>query len=104
MLCYDGAMPKPVSLVQDRPEISSKITRYLEAPSRVPLVLYGECGSGKTAVMASTGYHHARAGARKRTVVVARFLGTTPASSTIRHTLRSICQQVRADMPSSEEL
>lgn len=73
--------------------------------SRLPLIVYGQSGCGKTSVMAKvvesvsswamsaaqkTGTHV------KRVVTIIRFLGTTPSTSNIRDLLESLCRQLVA--------
>ncbi|EDV28765.1 uncharacterized protein TRIADDRAFT_20045, partial [Trichoplax adhaerens] len=59
---------------------------------QLPLIIHGVSGSGKTSVMAKctqwTGqsYPHCK--------IIARFLGTTPNSSSISKTIFSVCQQI----------
>lgn len=82
------------SCLKDRKGILSKVRSYLEGSSNKPLVIYGPSGSGKTSVMAATAYFLRERNPVKRMAIVVRFLGLTPGSSSIRHTLRSICEQV----------
>jgi hypothetical protein len=68
----------------------SEISRYLNGPSRQPLVVTGPSGSGKTALIA-------RAAALADTAhpVVMRFVGISPQSSELLPLLRSICAELR---------
>ena len=56
------------------------------------LVLHGISGSGKSALMGCAALAAARA--NPQAMVLLRFLGTTPASSSVRHVLTSICEQI----------
>ena len=81
--------------LKDRKDITLTIESYLKGSSDKPLVIHGVSGSGKTSVMAAAAYYLRERNAVKRMSVIVRFLGTTPHSSSIRHTLQSICEQVQ---------
>lgn len=78
------------------------IGTYLHGSARHPLVLYGESGTGKTALVAQAerlcrqgtieGRKAVATGVRP--VVVSRFVGATPASSDVRALLDGICREV----------
>ncbi|XP_041349254.1 NACHT domain- and WD repeat-containing protein 1-like [Gigantopelta aegis] len=78
---------------QGRLDSLEKISHYLVDEGRNPFVVYGESGCGKTSIMAM---------AAKRcwdefggnVVVIIRFIGTTPDSSTIGALLTSITLQI----------
>ena len=68
------------------------IANYLAGSDRHPLAVWGESGSGKSALMAK-----ANADCRLRVVnceIVSRFIGATPASSDGRSLLESLCREI----------
>jgi len=79
---------------------SSSIDMALHAadatPERRPLVLYGVSGCGKTSVIAKAAHANASRLRKPKVdpVMIVRFLGTTPDSSTIHKVLRSVCLQL----------
>ena len=83
------------TLDQDHPGISSYIHSYIDGSSNRPLIVHGPSGSGKTSIMAAAAYRLRQKNPLRKMTIVLRFLGTTPHSSDIRHTLRSICEQVQ---------
>ncbi|ELU09567.1 hypothetical protein CAPTEDRAFT_227456 [Capitella teleta] len=75
-------------------ELSSiKNTILSDDGKRKPVVIVAPSGCGKTAFMAKLA-ESCRAWLGKETVVMIRFLGTSPASSSIRKVLTSICVQI----------
>src|ERR1041384_8298540 len=75
-----------------RGSILDDISNYLAGSDRHPLALWGESGSGKSALMAK-----AIANCMSRFVnseIVYRFIGATPSSSDARSLLESACRQV----------
>lgn len=76
-----------------RNELLSTIHEYLASEKQTPLVIYGLSGSGKTTIMAKSMFlSHDWMG--QDCVSVVRFLGTSPASTTIREVLVSMCSQI----------
>ena len=71
-----------------------KIQSYVNSPSDKPLVVHGLSGSGKTSIMVAAASQLKEKNPVKKMAIVLRFLGSTPHSSHIRHTLSSICEQV----------
>ena len=71
----------------------ASIRDYLQSQLKRPLVVHGVSGTGKTSVMAAVAnqVHHWLG---PNTVCMLRFLGTTPASSTVRGLLISISLQL----------
>lgn len=69
-----------------------EINSYLQRPSPYPLVLSGESGSGKTALMG----HMAEAARRDfpSASIITRFIGATAGSSGIRTLLEGLCHQI----------
>jgi NACHT domain- and WD repeat-containing protein len=80
----------------------SRISSYLGSGSPRPLVLYGGGGSGKSALMAAALHDLTQDPARP--VIVARFIGATPASSDGRALLEGICRELarHAGQPESD--
>lgn len=75
-----------------RADILNTISAYLGSRDSRPLVIYGESGSGKSALMARA---VERASMELRdTAVIARFIGATPDSSDGRSLLESLCRQI----------
>jgi WD40 repeat protein len=75
-----------------RGDILTTIQNYLLGKDRQPLAVWGESGSGKSALLAEAAClvqkQHPKA------VVVQRFIGATPASSDIRLLLQSLCREI----------
>jgi Tfp pilus assembly protein PilF len=75
-----------------RNEILKEINNYLQTNDSSLLTIYGDSGSGKSALMAKaveearTNYPDA--------MIITRFVGATPASSDVRSLLESLCQQI----------
>ena len=72
--------------------VRNTIQDYVKSNARHPLVIYGESGSGKSAVMAQ-----AISDCRMRIadfVVISRFIGATPTSSDGRSLLEGLCQEI----------
>ncbi len=75
-----------------RAAILQTISSYVSGSNRQPLCIWGESGSGKSALMAKAA---AECGARNaESFIVSRFIGATPASSDGRSLLESICRQI----------
>lgn len=75
-----------------RTEILKDISDYLDGGNNSPLAIYGESGSGKSALMAK-----AVQDAQNKypdNVIITRFIGATPASSDVRSLLESLCKQI----------
>ncbi|CAG5115605.1 unnamed protein product [Candidula unifasciata] len=79
---------------QGRDKILEKIHKYITGNNQLPLVLFGEGGCGKTSVMAKAASQVVSSWYATPVVMVLRFLGTTPGSSTIIPLLTSYCQQL----------
>ena len=75
-----------------RGEILDAITEYVREGIHHPLVLHGVSGCGKSAVMAQAS-ERARA-AFPSAVVVRRFIGVSPESSSGLTLLRSVCEEI----------
>uniref|UniRef100_A0A1I8JC45 NACHT domain-containing protein n=1 Tax=Macrostomum lignano TaxID=282301 RepID=A0A1I8JC45_9PLAT len=94
-----------VSQFQGREDTIGTVRDYIVGPSRRPLVIHGCSGCGKTSVLARAG-NLARQWLpeteRDSALVLVRFLGTSPATSSIRQTLKSLCEQMVVFMGQSE--
>lgn len=77
----------------------TRILEYLSNASRLPFVVQGASGCGKTALLARAALE-----APSATQPIVRFIGITPRSSDIRSLLRSLCQELRERNPQSEPL
>jgi len=75
-----------------RASILKTILDYVAHEDRHPLAVWGESGSGKSALMAKA-IEESRSGIAN-CEIVSRFIGATPASSDARSLLESICRQV----------
>lgn len=76
----------------------NRIERYLADPeARRPLVVHGQSGTGKTALMAKAYLSTANSDG-----TCVRFIGATPGSADLRSLLRSLCQELGVDSPPSE--
>ena len=88
-----------------REEYLKAVLDYVSGPSRLPMIIYGGSGCGKTSVMAKVvesvaSWAESAAQRRgqqvKRVVTIVRFLGTTPMTSNVRNLLESVCRQLIA--------
>lgn len=71
-----------------------RILAYVGDDSRLPLVVHGDSGCGKTALLARA---FQEIDARKKPIL--RFIGVTPRSSEIRSLLRDLCEDLRQRNP-----
>lgn len=72
-----------------------RIIGYLKSKSSLPLVIHGIGGSGKTCLLAKVAsFSTTLFDMDTRPIVILRFLGTTPESSSVGPLLTSICQQI----------
>ncbi|XP_074658721.1 NACHT and WD repeat domain-containing protein 2-like [Tubulanus polymorphus] len=83
-------------IFQGREEVVAKIRDYVTGDSELPLVLHGESGCGKTSLLAKAASEVAKWKFSKtcQPILVLRFLGTSPNSSTIMPLLQSLCTQI----------
>jgi WD40 repeat protein len=75
-----------------RASILKTILDYVAREDRHPLAVWGESGSGKSALMAKA--ISACGSCVADAAIVSRFIGATPASSDARSLLESICRQI----------
>jgi tetratricopeptide (TPR) repeat protein len=75
-----------------RTGILQSIENYLKGEDTYPLVIFGDPGSGKTALVARAAQNagEIRPGAE----VISRFIGATPSSADGRSLLESLCRQI----------
>jgi hypothetical protein len=72
-----------------RDAVLKTIADYISGPERRPLVLYGESGSGKSALMATASQQYRGPGR-----VFRRFIGASPESASGHALLTSLCKQI----------
>lgn len=84
-----------VSTFQGRANELQKIQNYIQSDSAQPFVLHGKGGSGKTSLLAKAA-SMVTTWCPKGTkpILILRFLGTTPDSSSVIPMLTSVCQQI----------
>jgi len=83
-----------------RASIRETIRDYLARDDRHPLALWGDSGSGKSALMAQAIADCESRFANRE--IVSRFIGATPASSDGRSLLESLCRQITRTYGSDE--
>ncbi|XP_064648000.1 NACHT and WD repeat domain-containing protein 2-like [Lineus longissimus] len=88
------ACEKFVSMFQGREDVVEKVHQYICGKSQQPLVLFGESGCGKTSLLAKSASMVCTWLGKCKPIMVLRFLGTSPDSSTLMPLLTSICQQI----------
>ena len=72
-----------------RRDALNAISDYLSGPERRPLVLHGESGIGKSAVMAVASQHY-----KAQVRLIRRFIGASPESASGHTLLTSLCKQI----------
>ena len=78
-----------------REEELEKLKEYITGPSRKPFVLYGNGGSGKSALLSKTAACSMKEWLYPGVpLLLARYCGTTPNSTALGPLLQSICQQI----------
>jgi WD40 repeat protein len=83
-----------------RRDLIEKIVKDANRKAKLPLVLFGVSGAGKSAVMARVSSElSARASG---SVVVNRFIGASPGSSALQPLLRSLCGEIASRYEISE--
>ncbi len=78
-----------------RTDILPQIRAYVGTPNQHPLAVWGAPGSGKSALMAKAA-EEARV-AHPQALVIERYIGATPESSSVRALLESLCQQIAVE-------
>jgi WD40 repeat protein len=81
-----------------REENRNRIKSYLDDPNSKPMIVYGDSGSGKSALMAKAVEDLNPNFYQKEELyddgVIVRFIGATPESSDIRSLVESLCQEI----------
>lgn len=85
--CKERGDPK---FFTGREEILESIQEYINGNAPHPLAVYGDPGSGKSALLA----HAVLQAKYSRVNLVYRFIGVTPGSSDIRSLLMGICREI----------
>jgi WD40 repeat protein len=85
-----------------RAAILDTIRKYIRSENRHPLAIYGEPGSGKSALMARS-VHEARLN-HPEAIIIARFIGATPASTDGRSLLEDLCRRIGRVYGSEDEI
>lgn len=85
---------KKCQAFQGRKEFLRDVRESLKNAEKHSIVLYGESGCGKTSIMAKIASDVKKWLEDESAIVVVRFIGTSPDSSTIRLLLRSVCLQL----------
>jgi WD40 repeat protein/ABC-type molybdenum transport system ATPase subunit/photorepair protein PhrA len=75
-----------------RVDILNRIDEYIRSGSHHPLAIYGESGSGKTALMAKAVEQAQRK--YQDFEIIFRYIGSTPSSSDGRSLLENLCKQI----------
>jgi WD40 repeat protein len=85
-----------------RKDVLDSIEQYVKGGTRRPLVVHGASGSGKSAVMARA--LEVLLGNPRNAVVIRRFIGVTPESSSGITLLRSLCEEIGRRYGVTEEI
>ena len=75
-----------------RQKILDDIAAYVRGSQSSPLVVYGQSGSGKSALMAKAVTNAAEE--NKQAYIIQRFIGATPESTDIRTLLENLCREI----------
>ena len=86
---HDSFAEERCRIFTGREAVLDTITAYISGPERRPLVLHGESGSGKSAVMAKASQQYKGPGR-----VIRRFIGASPESASGHALLTSLCKQI----------
>ena len=80
-----------------------RLRAYVQGDVNTPLILHGDGGSGKTALLSQTAWLVQRAWSATSPILVVRFCGSTPDSNSVIQLLRSICLQLSYNFNMSAE-
>lgn len=97
----------PVDGIVGRDAQVRSIRDYLQADTNRPLIVFGPSGSGKTALLAYVAQQPFLPGAEVGGVsplILTRFIGAHPESSTLRALMTSLCRELRVHLPIAEPL
>ena len=84
-----------VSVFYGRKDELATLKSYITGESDTPFVLYGAGGSGKTALLSMAASNSLKEWLKPASpILIIRYLGTTPDSSSLGPLLNSLCQQV----------
>ncbi|CAF4641417.1 unnamed protein product [Rotaria sp. Silwood2] len=84
-----------VAKFHGRADVLDKLEKYIKNDKENrPCVVYGASGCGKTSVLAKAATEVLKWWSDRSVSVILRFLGTTPTSSTVYKTIRSISQHI----------
>lgn len=83
---------RQASLFAGRRSERKRLTAFLARPQKVPLIVSGESGIGKSALVAKA--IRDRPAGRRRTAVVERYLGATPASTRGESLIEGLLRQL----------
>lgn len=85
-----------------RSSILESISGYISRGSTHPMCIYGEGGSGKSALLAFALKQTREE--NNRAVIVSRFIGATPNSSLVRSLLEDLCRQISLAYGADEDI
>jgi len=77
-----------------RKETLHRIQAYIDSDDRYPLVIHGQSGSGKTAVLAKAVGDLGLRSSKPEVKIISRFVGATPGSSDLRSLLDDLCGEL----------
>ncbi|MCA9124693.1 MAG: AAA family ATPase [Planctomycetaceae bacterium] len=91
----------PVDLFVGRDEQVRTIREYLQSTTNRPLIVHGPSGSGKTALLAYVAQQPFVSDTHPAVspIILTRFIGVHPESSTIRGLFTSLCRELRVHFP-----
>jgi WD40 repeat protein len=89
-----------------RTDVEQKLTEYVEGDDPRPLVLCGPPGSGKSAILAHWAKERTKDERQRANgeFLLARFIGASPASTSLVRTLANVCQELVAHFALTEEV
>jgi hypothetical protein len=97
----------PVDRFVGRDEQVSTLRDYLRATTNRPLIVHGPSGSGKTALLAYVAqqpFPPVTEAGGVTPLILTRFIGAHPESSTLRGLMTSLCRELRNHFPTAEPL